>query len=48
MASLKTIEQTNTNTPSIGTVANKHNYSTTNILKNHNDSSNFIIYHQNI
>jgi hypothetical protein len=48
MASLKTTNQIHTNTPGISTLANNHNYSTRNILKNHNDSSKFIIYHQNI
>ena len=50
MASLKTAKQinTNTNTPSISTLVNNHNYSTKNKIKKYSDSSNFIIYHQNI
>ena len=50
MASLKTTVHTNTDTniPCTGKLANKHNYSTRNKPNNDNDSSNFMIYHQNI
>ena len=50
MASLKTAKQinTNTNTPSVSTLVNNHNYSIKNKIKKHSDSSIFIIYHQNI
>jgi len=50
MASLKTTVHTNTDTniTSIGMLAKIHNYSSRNKPKNYNDSSNFMIYHQNI
>jgi len=48
MASLKTTKQINTNTPSINTLANNHNHSSRNTIKDHSNSSKFIIYHQNI
>jgi len=50
MASLKTTihKNTDTNIPSTGKLANKHNYSTRNKPNNDNDSSHFMIYHQNI
>jgi arsenate reductase-like glutaredoxin family protein len=55
MARLKTTKQINTNikqiitnTPSINTLINNHNHSYRNISKEHNNSSEFTIYHQNI
>ena len=55
MARLKTtkqintnIKQVNTNTPSINTLINNHNHSHRNISKEHSNSSDFMIYHQNI
>jgi len=48
MASLKTTKHINTNTPSIDALANNHNHASTNIFKDHSNSSKFLIYHQNI
>jgi hypothetical protein len=46
--SLNAIQQISVNTPSISTLVNNPNHFPNDILKDHSNSSKFIIYHQNI
>jgi hypothetical protein len=48
MESINAIKQINISTPSINTLVDNHNQFSSNIPKDHSNSSKFIIYHQNI